>query len=69
MLAKVNSYDSDSDGDGVLDGNDLCFNTIIPEGVPTNRLLKIRYALTDGDGIFDTKASGGARRSRPKLHD
>ena len=46
--------DLDSDGDGVLDGLDVCPDTVIPEGVPTVRLGVNRYALVDGDGVFDT---------------
>ena len=47
---------TDSDGDGVLDQNDLCPGTVIPESVPGDHLLLLRYALTDGDDIFDTPA-------------
>ncbi len=49
----------DSDGDGVLDGEDLCPGTAIPEGVPTVRLGVNRYALVDGDFVFDTKQPKG----------
>ncbi len=48
----------DSDGDGVLDGDDVCPGTTIPEGVPTRGLKKNRYALTDGDTIFDSLPGG-----------
>jgi len=56
----------DSDGDGVPDDMDACADTVIPEGVPTVRLGTNRWALTDGDGIFDTTSArggggGGAR--------
>ncbi len=37
----------DTDGDGVKDSNDLCFNSAIPESVPTEYLGFDRYALTD----------------------
>jgi cysteine-rich repeat protein len=53
--------DVDDDNDNVVDTADLCPSTVIPEGVPTNRLLKLRYALVDGDGTFDTTATGGRR--------
>ena len=46
---------ADSDGDGVLDGADLCAGTTLPEAAPTVRLLPFRYALTDGDTVFDTR--------------
>ena len=48
----------DSDGDGVLDVNDVCPATVIPEGVPTQSLGNNRYALIDDDGIFDTISRG-----------
>jgi predicted extracellular nuclease len=44
----------DSDGDGVTDDADRCPGTVIPEGVPTIELGINRFALTDGDRIFDT---------------
>lgn len=49
---------ADSDLDGVLDGDDLCADTMIPESVPERRLLPLHYALTDGDTTFDTVAPG-----------
>ena len=48
----------DSDGDGVVDGLDVCPDTVIPESVPTERLGPNRFALVDGDTVFDTP--GGA---------
>jgi len=50
---------TDEDGDGVLDDEDVCPGTVIPEGVPTNGLGTNRYALVDGDGIFDTTHPNG----------
>lgn len=50
----------DGDNDGVLDGEDLCPETIIPESVPTESLGKNRWALTDGDGVFDVSSSTSA---------
>ena len=44
----------DTDQDGVADSFDRCPATIIPESVPTDRLHGKRWALTDGDQIFDT---------------
>ena len=44
----------DEDGDGVLDPVDVCPGTEIPESVPTERLGTNRWALVDGDGIFDS---------------
>ena len=49
---------ADSDGDGVLDSDDICPDTAIPEGVPTVRLKPNRWALTDGDFDFDTIVKG-----------
>jgi len=50
---------ADSDCDGVPNGVDLCADTVIPESVPTERLGTNRWALTDGDGIFDTSPPNG----------
>lgn len=49
----------DSDGDGVLDNEDVCPGTVIPEGVPTRRLGVNRFALVDGDNVFDTTPPPG----------
>lgn len=49
----------DTDGDGVFDDDDVCPDTVIPEGVPTVRLGTNRFALVDGDGDFDTKSPNG----------
>jgi hypothetical protein len=51
--------DKDEDGDGVPNDNDVCAGTAIPEGVPTVRLGVNRWALTDGDGVFDTSSPRG----------
>jgi len=50
---------TDSDDDGVPDPDDLCPDTSIPESVPTKMLGTNRWALTDGDGDFDTTAPKG----------
>jgi cysteine-rich repeat protein len=45
---------ADSDGDGLADDVDQCLGTSIPESVPTSgQLGKNRWALTDGNTIFD----------------
>jgi hypothetical protein len=54
----------DSDDDGVLDGDDMCPATVIPESVPTKRLKKNHWALTDDDFVFDTKHSKGRHKNR-----
>ncbi len=47
--------DTDADDDGVLDYDDYCPGTVIPEeGVPTVRLNPNHWALIDGDSVFDT---------------
>lgn len=46
--------DPDDDHDGVTDANDLCPATVLPEGVPTEKLLKNHYANTDTDTFFET---------------
>lgn len=54
----------DLDGDGVENGADLCPATVIPEDVPTRFLLPLRFALTDGDEVFDVglpRLFGGIR--------
>lgn len=51
--------DVDGDDDGVDDEIDACPNTVIPEGVPTETLGTNRYALVDGDFVFDTKEPNG----------
>jgi predicted extracellular nuclease len=48
----------DTDEDGVWDGVDMCSATVIPESVPTDELKFNRFALVDGDGIFDTSSNG-----------
>lgn len=49
----------DDDGDGVPNRDDRCPDTVIPESVPTLRLGVNHWALTDGDGVFDTTAPEG----------
>lgn len=46
----------DTDGDGVLDGDDLCPDTGLPESVPTRRLMPFHYADVDGDLVFETRS-------------
>jgi predicted extracellular nuclease len=50
---------NDKDNDGVPNDDDVCPATIIPEGVPTNRLGVNRFALADEDGVFDTTLPKG----------
>jgi hypothetical protein len=53
--ARVYRLVEDSDGDGVVDRDDVCADTVIPDPtVPTKRLGTNRWALVDGDGAFDT---------------
>jgi cysteine-rich repeat protein len=60
----------DLDADGVIDLEDRCLGTRVPEGVPTQRLGVNRYAITTGsrnrDGliVFDTANSGRQRPAR-----
>jgi len=49
----------DEDEDGVWDQVDECLGTVIPESVPTKGLGTNRFALVDGDGVFDTKSPKG----------
>lgn len=46
---------SDSDGDGVVDDDDVCDGTVIPDPtIPTVVLGTNRWALVDDNGDFDT---------------
>jgi Concanavalin A-like lectin/glucanases superfamily len=50
----------DSDRDGVLDHDDTCPDTVLPEAtVPAAELRPNHYADTDGDGVFN---SGGSHK-------
>ena len=46
--------DQDDDNDGVLDVNDRCQFSVLPEAVPTEGLLPNHYADIDGDGFFES---------------
>ena len=46
--------DLDDDDDGVLDENDRCPFSVLPEQVPTQRLLPSHFADIDGDGWFES---------------
>jgi len=50
--------DADADGDGVLDYDDFCPDTAIPEGVPTVQLNPNHWALIDDGFEFDTLVKG-----------
>lgn len=47
---------NDEDLDGVCGDVDVCPATVLPEAVPTVALGINRFADTDGDGVFDTRA-------------
>ena len=47
-------FEFDSDRDGVLDRDDHCPGTVIPENVPTQELRGKRWALMDDDLVFET---------------
>ena len=60
--------DADADGDGVLDYDDYCPGTVIPEGVPTvqlnpNHWALTHWALTDDGLEFDTLTKGKGKGS------
>ena len=46
----------DEDDDGVPNDDDFCPGTVIPEGVSPAGLEKGRYALVDGDRVFDVRS-------------
>ena len=50
---------TDEDEDGIEDQIDVCPGTVIPESIPTKELGTNRFALVDGDGVFDTRAPKG----------
>ncbi len=53
--ARVYRLVADSDGDGVVDREDVCADTVIPDPtVPTRKLGTNRWALVGHDGDFDT---------------
>ncbi len=56
--------DNDADGDGVCGDVDVCAGTVLPEGVPMERLGTNRFADTDGDGTFNTALPGGVGPKR-----
>jgi photosystem II stability/assembly factor-like uncharacterized protein len=49
----------DEDGDGVVDDEDYCPGTVIPESVPYFALGINRWALVDDDNVFDTVTPPG----------
>lgn len=51
----------DSDLDGVYDHADLCSNTNLVESIPFIKLLVNRFALVNGDSIFDTVRRGNLK--------
>ena len=60
--------ETDTDGDGILDVCDYCAETAIPEDVPTISLGVNRFALVDGDGIFDTMPPKGGGKGPQKSY-
>jgi len=47
--------DLDDDDDQVLDKDDKCHGTILPESIPIYRLILKRNSDVDGDSIFETR--------------
>ncbi len=60
---RIKSCDSfDTDNDGILDDEDLCLDTNIPEvNVPSVKLGINRFALVNNDLTFDTVSSNGKK--------
>lgn len=48
--------DPDDDNDGVLDADDHCQFSVLPELVPTESLMPNHYADVDGDGYFESRS-------------
>lgn len=49
----------DLDADGVVDTDDLCANTIMPEKAPSLGLTTQRHVMLDDSGMFSTRAADG----------
>ncbi len=49
---RMGACEGDGDGDGILNSEDLCPNTYVPEPVPTEYMLFRRYALTRDSFVF-----------------
>lgn len=58
----------DSDLDGILDNDDFCPNTLIPESLAKNGLLPNKHALLDNDGLFDTQLPYGGGSGSAKTY-
>lgn len=54
----ASNSEADADGDGVIDYDDFCPDTAIPESVPTVRLNPNHWALIDDGFEFDTLIKG-----------
>lgn len=59
LLVAVDVWAQDADGDGVLDDVDLCPNTVVPESVPTDRLLPNHCAVTTASLNFTCQPKKG----------
>ena len=68
-LTGLSFAQTDADFDGVFDMVDLCLDTELPESVPTKSLGVNRFALMDGDTIFDTELPKGKDTELPKGKD
>jgi hypothetical protein len=55
---------NDADHDGVCGDVDLCPDTAIPEALSPSDLGVNRWALVDGDGVFDTRLPKGRGPTR-----
>lgn len=59
----------DIDEDGILNVDDKCSETVLPESIPFKRLLKNRYSDIDADGVFETMTDGDIIDSGYSLAD
>lgn len=60
---------ADDDSDGVCNNMDVCAETVVPEGVPTEELKPNHYALVDNDRFFDTvPPPGNPNKKMPQFH-
>jgi hypothetical protein len=69
VTVNLDTGNQDADGDGVTDNIDMCPATALPESVPTRRLQNGRWALVDGDRLFDTPMKGNKPAPEPYTLD
>ena len=59
----------DEDKDGIIDDEDKCLGTVIPESVPTGELNKNNYAEVDGDFVLEVGIKDGSEDSEYTIEE